>query len=91
MQARQERKNLVRKQIMLSRSNISKLEKIASAQGSSMAEVVRLAVDRYDPNVKDMGDQELMEMVSKRLKAAVKETNRVSRRVKKTIKMYEAR
>jgi len=91
MQVTQENKNLVRKQIMLSSANISKLEKIASAQGSSMAEVVRLAVDRYDPNVEDMGDQELMKMVSARLRAAVKETNRVNRRVKKTIKMFEVR
>jgi hypothetical protein len=91
MQTTQQNKNLVRKQIMLSNSNISKLEKIASAHGSSMAEIVRLAVDRYDPNVEELGDQELMSMVSEKLKAAIKETQRVSRRVKKTVEMFEAR
>lgn len=89
MQAAQ--KNLVRKQIMLSNSNISKLEKIAKEKGASVAEIVRLAVDNYNPNVEDLGDQELMSLVSERLKEAIKETDRVSQRVKKTVKEFEAR
>ena len=89
MQAAQE--NLVRKQIMLSNANIKKLEKISNDNGVSVAEVVRMAVDSYNPSVEDMGDQELMELVSKRLKDAIKETDRVSRRVNKTIKSIEAR
>lgn len=85
------RENLVRKQIMLSNANIRKLEKISSDNGVSVAEVVRMAVDSYNPSVEDMGDQELMELVSQRLKDAIKETDRVSRRVKKTIKSFEVR
>jgi len=89
MQAVQE--NLVRKQIMLSNSNIKKLEKISNDNGVSVAEVVRMAVDSYNPAIEDMGDQELMTLVSERLKKAIKETDRVSRRVNKTIKTIEAR
>lgn len=76
---------------MLSNSNILKLESIANKQGASVAEVVRLAVDHYNPIAGDMGDQELMALVSKNLKAAIKETDRVNRKVKKTIKQFEAR
>ena len=83
--------NLVRKQIMLSNSNIAKLEEIAQERGTSVAEVVRLAVDSYNPVAEDMGDQELMALVSTRLKAAIKETDRVSRKINKTIKAIEKR
>ena len=85
------RDNLVRKQIMLSNSNISKLEKIAKEKGASVAEIVRLAVDNYNPNFDDMGDDEFMLLVSQRLKQAIKETERVSQRVQQTIKKFEAK
>lgn len=83
--------NLVRKQIMLSRSNIKKLKQISDAQGTSVAEVVRLAVDSYNPTAEDMGDQELMALVSLKLKEAIKATDRASRTVRKTVKELEAR
>lgn len=89
MQATQN--NLVRKQIMLSNSNISKLEKIAKERGASVAEIVRLAVEDYNPMLQDMGDQELMSLVSTKLQEAIKDTDRVSRKVRKTIKEFEAR
>ena len=53
--------------------------------------MVRLAVDDYNAAKEDLGDQELMAMVSERLKKAIKETDRVSRRVNKTIKEIEGR
>lgn len=87
MQTAQE--NLVRKQIMLSNSNIKKLEKIADKKGASVAEIVRLAVDSYNPDIGDIGDQELMLLVSEKLQEAIKETDRVSQRVDATIKNLE--
>ena len=83
------KENLVRKQIMLSNSNINKLEKIADKKGASVAEIVRLAVDSYNPDIGDIGDQELMLLVSEKLQEAIKETDRVSQRVDATIKKLE--
>lgn len=40
-------------------------------------------------SVDDMDNQELMTLVSQRLRSAIKETDRVSRRVNKTIKSIE--
>ncbi len=40
--------NLVRKQIMLSVDNVHKLKRMAVARGSSVAEVIRVAVDTYN-------------------------------------------
>ena len=91
MQAAQD--NLVRKQIMLSSNNISKLERIAKDKGTSVAEIVRQAVDNFNPNknILDIGDQDLVVMVSEKLKEAIKETDRVSSHLKETIKNFEER
>ena len=55
--------NLIRKQIMLSANNVEKLEAIASDKGTSVAEVVRLAVDSYDPLDKSEEEQLLAELI----------------------------
>ncbi|HAU68172.1 MAG: hypothetical protein P8I38_00960 [Arenicella sp.] len=55
--------NLIRKQIMLSANNVEKLEAIASDKGTSVAEVVRLAVDSYDPSDKSEEEQLLAELI----------------------------
>lgn len=83
--------NLVRKQIMLSNSNIKKLKEISNDKGVSVAEVVRLAVENYDPSEGSLAEKELMAIVSQRLKEAIKDTSRVRRKVNKTIKAMEQR
>ncbi len=42
--------NLVRKQVMLSVDNVHKLERMAIARGSSVAEAIRVAVNAYNPD-----------------------------------------
>ena len=83
--------NLVRKQIMLSNKNIKKLKSISKERGVSMAEVVRLAVEDYNTSKEEIGDQELMLLVSERLRQAIKEIERVSRKVRKTVAELESR
>ena len=84
-------KNLVRKQIMLSSANINKLEKIAKANNSSVAEIVRTAVESYDPDADDINMAELQEIVSTRLKEAIEDTAKTRKRLNKTLKALEAR
>ncbi len=68
---------------MVSESNIEKLTKIAAERGSSVTEVVRLAIDAYDPTGYDtMEMPELMTLVSNRLKEAIKSTKKANRQVK---------
>jgi len=59
--------NLVRKQYLISESNIRKIEMLASAKGASAAEIVRRAIDAYDPHgAADMEAPELMQVVHER-------------------------
>ncbi len=81
---------LVRKQIMLSADNIEKLETIASKGKSSVAEVVRNAIDYFDPDGNSTSESnELLALTSKKLKEAIDNTQRTRRRLNKTLNKIE--
>lgn len=80
--------NLVRKQVMLSDSNISKLNKISKKENVSVASVIRIAIDAYNPEINDE-DSELIELVSARLKEAVEDTQQTRKRLNKTLLKLE--
>ncbi len=83
--------NLIRKQFLVSRSQISKLEQLASAKGTSAAEIVRLAIDAFDPDSMDaMNSDDLMELVSNQLKEAINSTREANEQVSKTLKLMDA-
>jgi hypothetical protein len=85
--------NLVRKQLMLSNDNIQKLERIAKEKDLSVANVVRFAIDSFDPNktVDDNEDSELIQLVSERLKETIIETEKVGKRLDNALAKIEAR
>ncbi len=81
---------LVRKQFLVSESNIEKLEQLSSTRGTSAAEIVRQAIDAYDPYaVETMEAPDLMELVANKLKEAIKSTRKANRKVSKTLKLLE--
>lgn len=90
MQARQT-ENLVRKQLMLSITNIKKLERIAKEKKLSVASVVRAAIDSFNPDGTDLETSELMELVSTRLKEAITDTASTRKRLDKTLTSLEER
>ena len=90
MQAAQT-ENLVRKQLMLSSTNIQKLEKIAKEKKLSVASVVRSAIDSFNPDNTDFETSELMELVSSRLKEAIEDTANTRKRLDKTLTSLEKR
>jgi len=78
--------NLIRKQFLVTASNIEKLEQLASDQGSSVTEVVRKAIDAYDPHgAETMEAPELMQLVSGRLKEAIASTKHANKVVAKAL------
>ncbi len=82
---------LVRKQVLLSTDNIAKLEAVASRRQSSVAEVVRNAIDYFDPDAEgDSDSNELLEVASKKLKEAIADTQRTRRRLHRVLKTIEA-
>lgn len=82
------RDNLVRKQYLVSKDNVQKLEKLAHLKGTSAAEIVRNAIDAYDPrDIEDMTAPDLMELVSAQLKATLAATKKTNQKVAKALKL----
>jgi hypothetical protein len=80
---------LVRKQFLISPSQVKKLNRLAKDEGTSVAEMVRVAIDSYNPDTApfaDLGATELMELVSKRLKEAIASTQKANRAIDKALK-----
>ena len=83
--------NLIRKQYLMSDENISKVDRLAKKNGTSSAQIVRLAVEAYNPDsdLATIDDNELMALVSSRLKEAIAETRKTRRKLDKTLKSLE--
>ena len=80
---------LVRKQFLISPSQVEKLNRLAKDEGTSVAEMVRVAIDAYDPDtaaIADLDAPELIELVSQRLKEAITSTQKANRAVGNTLK-----
>lgn len=79
--------NLVRKQYLVSENNIQKVKKLASARGTSAADIVRQAIDAFDPHgAGDMATPDLMELVSDKLKEAISTTKKTNRKLARALK-----
>ncbi|MFV0277604.1 MAG: hypothetical protein ACK5HY_10520 [Parahaliea sp.] len=82
---------LIRKQLLVSASNVEKIQRLAVESNTSTADVVRRAIDAYDPQqAEELGAQELVELVSVKLKEAIKSTQRANRKVAAALKHLEA-
>lgn len=81
---------LVRKQYLVSQQNISKLERLAKHKGTSATAIVRKAIEAYDPDgLNALGEQELLALVSTRLKEAIQTTQATRQKLNKTLKALE--
>jgi hypothetical protein len=84
--------NLVRKQYLISPSQVKKIELLAKKQQKSAAEMVRNAIDAFDPDASmDMKESELLDLVSARVKEAIADTRDTRRRLKTTLETLAAR
>jgi adenylate cyclase len=84
--------NLVRKQYLISSSQVKKIELLAKKQNKSAAEMVRNAIDAFNPDVSmDMKESELLDLVSARVKEAISNTRETRNRLQTTLEMLGAR
>jgi len=84
-------RNLIRKQYLVSEENIQKVEKLANSKGTSAAEIVRQAIEAFDPqNKNDMTAPDLMELVSDKLKEAITSTRKANRKVARALKSVDS-
>lgn len=83
---------LVRKQHLIYPSQIKKLRVLAEAENTSASEMLRRAIDAFDPNASaDMSESELFELARVRVKEAIKDTIATRKRVEATLKEIEER
>ena len=75
----------VRKQFLFSASQIKKINQLAKSTGESAAEIVRQAIDAYDPNAAANEDEtNLLEIALDRVNGAIKITQAACERIKQT-------
>ena len=83
---------MIRKQFLISPSTAKRLQRIAAKQGKSASEIVRQAIDSFDAQgASAMDSPELAELVSTRLKEAIRDTRRANRLMKKTVRALAVR
>lgn len=84
--------NLVRKQYLISSSQVKKIELLAKKQNKSAAEMVRNAIDAFNPDVSmDMKESELLDLVSARVKEAIANTRETRNRLQTTLETLGVR
>ncbi len=82
---------LVRKQFLVSTAQVKKLDRLAHDRSTSVAEVVRLAIDAYEPSeTVELESRELMALVSAQLKETISATRRANAVVAKALKTLDA-
>lgn len=82
---------MIRKQFLVPPSTVKRLEQLAAKRGTSASEIVRQAIKSYD--IKDaeaMESTDLMELVSVRLKEAIKSTRHAERTVSRSLRVLSS-
>ena len=82
---------LVRKQFLIYPTQAKKIELIAKRQKASAAEMVRKAIDAFNPDATpEMAYTDLLELVRVRVKQAIKDTKRTRERLSAALNRLEA-
>jgi hypothetical protein len=83
---------LVRKQFLIYPGQIKKLHLLAKKENTSAADMVRKAIDAYDPDATgDLKDSELLELVSARIKEAIANTRKTRKQLEETLAQLSAK
>ncbi len=83
---------LVRKQFLIYPTQAKKIELIAKRQKISAAEMVRKAIDAFNPDATpDMADTDLLDLVRVRVKEAIKDTKKTRERLSAALNKLEAK
>ena len=88
----QKAEKLVRKQFLITPTQAKKIESIAKRQKTSAAEMVRKAIDAFNPDaLADMAETELLELVRVRVKEAITDTRKTRERLAASLKTLVAK
>jgi len=82
---------LVRRQYLVTEDNVSKLESLSRVEGVSATEIVRRAIESYNPGDDDAELERLVEMMTESVHAAIKEVRAARKRVRQANKEFAGR
>ncbi len=78
---------LVRKQYLVSPVQIKKLDMLAKKENASAAQLVRAAIDAYNPDMPDdMQESDLLNFALTRVKEAIADTRETRKRLEQTLR-----
>jgi hypothetical protein len=81
---------LIRKQFLIYPTQAKKIAMIAKRQKTSAAEMVRKAIDAFNPDaMAEMAETELLELVHARVKEAITDTKRTRARLSAALNALE--
>ncbi len=81
---------MVRKQFLVPPSTVKRLEKLAAERGTSASEIVRQAIRSFDASdAEAMQSPDVMELVSIRLKEAIRSTRHAQRTVSRALRIVD--
>ena len=81
---------MIRKQFLVPPATAKRLEDLAAQHGTSASEIVRQAINAFDVHDMDaIAAPELMELVSARLKEAIKATRQAQKNVSLTLQLLD--
>lgn len=80
---------LLRKQYLVTSDNVSKLEEIAGAEGVAATEIVRRAIEAYQPGNDEGEMDKLVELMSDSVREAIKKVRSARKAVRETKKELE--
>lgn len=88
----QQTQKLVRKQHLIYPGQVEKLRVLAEAENTSASEILRRAIDAFDPDTAaDMSESELLALARVRVKEAIEDTIATRKRAEATIQEIEER
>ncbi len=87
-----ETEKLIRKQFLIYPAQAKKIELMAKKQKTLAAEMVRKAIDAFNPDATpEMAYTDLLELVRVRVKQAIKDTKRTRERLSAALNKLEAK
>lgn len=84
--------NMVRKQVMMLPEHVKKIKVLAKKQKTSASDIVRRAVDAFDPDaLGGMDESELLELAHAKVREAITDTIQTREKVMAALDKLEAR
>ena len=84
--------NMIRKQILMYPRQANKIKLLAKNKNTSAAEMVRQAIDAFDPDVTvDITESELFELAAAKVKKTLAETIAMRKKIAAALDKLEAR